>query len=79
LAVSQPCVFVSGSGYAFGKWVTIDIVGPISETHTAPADRSGNIALYIYEAYPPGYYTVTSYQGGSKAPTLMATTGFDIP
>ena len=76
--VSQPCVLVGGSGYAADKWVTIDIVGPTSETHRTPADRNGNIALYIYEAYPPGYYTVTSYQG-SKMLTLMATTGFEIP
>src|SRR5712691_12687860 len=61
--VNQPCVLVSGSGYAASKSVTIDIAGATSEQFKAPADGNGNIAVYIYESYAPGYYTVTSYQG----------------
>ena len=78
VGTSQPCVLIFGSGYAAGKNVTIEVVGAAtSETFVAPANASGNIALYIYEDYAPGYYTVTSYQG-SKVLTLTATTGFDV-
>src|SRR5437762_2381461 len=76
--VTQPCVLVSGSGYASGKSVTIDVEGATSETFSAPVDRNGNFAIYIYESYAPGYYTVTSYQGSGPTPPLMATTGFEI-
>ena len=74
VGTSQPCVLIHGSGYAKGKNVTIQVVGTTSETFVAPANGSGNIALYIYEAYAPGYYVVTSYQGAGTT----ATTGLEI-
>lgn len=74
----QDCVLINGSGYAANKSVTVDVDGFTSQTFTAPTDGSGNFALYIYQTYTPGYYTVTVYQG-SRAATLMATSGFDVP
>ena len=77
ISVSQPCLLVTGSGYAGSKSVTIEVEGATTnETFTAPADRKGNIALYIYQAFAPGSYTVISiYPGTTKA---LATAGFEV-
>ena len=76
VATTQACILVTGSGYASGKNVTIDVDGPgVSDSFVAPANRDGIIALYIYESYDPGYYTVTAFQGTK----LAATAGVDIP
>ena len=72
---AQTCVMITGSGYAGSKNVTIDITGPVTATYNAPANRSGNITLYIYDPLPSGYYSVTATQTFK----LMASTGFDIP
>lgn len=73
---TQPCILITGSGYGVSKTVTIEVDGgATSESFTAPANSSGQIALYISVAFPPGIYTVTSFQGSK----LMATTSFDVP
>lgn len=71
----QPCVLIVGSGYVVSKNVTIEITGAsTSDTFIAPASGSGNIAIYIYQAFAPGSYLVTSYQTNK----IAATTSFEV-
>lgn len=75
IAPTDHCVMITGSGYGASKDVIIDISGTASAQYIAPANRQGNITVYIYDPLPTGPYLATATQTFK----LMASTGFDIP
>ena len=75
IAPTDQCIMITGSGYGASKDVIIDVSGAGSGQYIAPANRQGNITVYIYDQTASGSYLVTATQTFK----LMASTGFDIP
>ena len=75
IAPTDQCIMITGSGYGASKDVIIDLSGTASGQYIAPANRQGNITVYIYDPLPSGPYMATATQTFK----LMASTGFDIP